>query len=322
MLSATIPHKFSKTFFNKAAFENESWPDGRAKYVPNGLRMVETLLLREYPEADVVTCYVDNLEKFVGPETEVLAIHAHNPLSISYATDVYANLFGENLMPLNAHQFLRIVTHPVIKKYRPKIVVGGPGAWQLERANRLDEFKIDYLIDGEIERVFSDLFERIMAGDPSLERIIKLSKDTQPTVEEIPVVKHRSTFGVVEITRGCGRGCQFCGPATKVGRSFPLEHFMESVRVNATEGATEILLASEDMFLYEQLPNFQTNVPALEKLFKGIVSVPGIELIQTSHITIAPVVKDPSIVERLAPLIVRSEEHTSELQSLRHLVCR
>jgi hypothetical protein len=33
-------------------------------------------------------------------------------------------------------------------------VVGGPGAWQLEKANRLDEFKIDYLIDGEIERVF------------------------------------------------------------------------------------------------------------------------------------------------------------------------
>src|SRR2546422_7766861 len=36
--------------------------------------------------------------------------------------------FGENLMPLNAHEFIRIVTHPVIKKYRPKIVVGGPGA--------------------------------------------------------------------------------------------------------------------------------------------------------------------------------------------------
>jgi radical SAM superfamily enzyme YgiQ (UPF0313 family) len=109
---------------------------------------------------------------------------------------------------------------------------------------------------------------------------------------------------VVEITRGCGRGCQFCGPATKVGRSFPLEHIIESVRVNAREGADSVLLASEDMFLYEQLPNFKTNVPALEKLFKSIVTVPGIKLIQTSHITMAPVVKDPAIVERLAPLIV------------------
>jgi len=304
MMSATVPYKFSHTLFNKVSFENESWPDGRAKYVPNGLRMVETLLLRDYAEEDVVTCYVNNLDKFVGPETKVLAIHAHNPLGISYATDVYAKIFGENLMPLNAHEFIKIVTHPVFKKYQPKIVVGGPGAWQLEKAKRLDEFKIDYLIDGEIERVFSDIFRRIMEGDPSLPRIIKVPKDMQATVEEIPVVKHRSTFGVVEITRGCGRGCQFCGPATKVGRSFPLEHVLESVRVNAGEGATEIMISSEDMFLYEQLPNFETNVPALEKLFEGIIGMPGIETIQTSHITMAPVVKDPSIIERLTPLLV------------------
>src|SRR5437870_1122301 len=304
MMSATVPYKFSKTFFNKVTFENESWPDGRAKYVPNGLRMVETLLLREYSEEDVVTCYLDNLDKFIGQDTKLIAIHAHNPLGISYATDVYAKIFGENLMPLNAHEFLRIVKHPVIDKYKPKIVVGGPGAWQLERANRLDEFKIDYLIDGEIERVFSDLFKRIMAGDPSLPRIIKLPKDTQPTVEEIPVVRHRSTFGVVEITRGCGRGCQFCGPATKVGRSFPLEHILESTRVNAGEGATEIMLATEDMFLYEQLPNFETNVPALEKMLNAVKSVPGVDTLQMSHITMAPVVTDPTIVERLTPLIV------------------
>jgi len=206
MMSAAVPVKLSNTIFNKVSFANESWPDGRAKFVPNGLRMVETLLLREYAEEDVVTCYCDNLEKFIGPETKVLAIHAHNPLGISYATEIYAKLFGENLMPLNAAEFLKIVTHPIIKKYKPKIVVGGPGAWQLEKANRLDEFRIDYLIDGEIERVFNDLFRRIMSGDPELPRIIKVPKDMQATVEEIPVVRHRSTFGVVEITRGCGRG--------------------------------------------------------------------------------------------------------------------
>src|SRR4030095_1516368 len=134
--------------------------------------------------------------------------------------------------------------------------------------------------------------------------IVKFSKDTQPTVEEIPVVRHRSTFGVVEITRGCGRGWQFLSPATKVGRSFPLEHIIASAEVNAREGATEVMIASEDMFLYEQLPNCETNVPALEKLFRSIASVPGIQTIQTSHITIAPVVKDPSIIERLTPHVV------------------
>src|SRR5690349_14732157 len=304
MLSATTPQIFSKTFFNKEAFVNESWPDGRAKYVPNGLRIVETLLLHEYSEDNVVVCYVDQLDRFVGPDTKVLAIHAHNPLGLSYATDVYSELAGENLMPVNAHEFIKIVTHPVIRKFKPKIVIGGPGAWQLEKAERLDEFRIDYLIDGEIERVFADLFQRIVAGDPTLPRVVKIPKEMQPPVEEIPIVRHRSTFGVCEITRGCGRGCQFCSPATKVGRSFPLEHIIASAEVNAREGATEVMLASEDMFLYEQLPNFETNVPALEKLFSSVAAVPGIETIQTSHITMAPVVKDPSIIERLTPLIV------------------
>ena len=312
MLSATIPHKYSNQFIHPDALKCESWADGRAKYVPNGIRVVETLLLREYDEKDVVTCYHENLHKFVGPETKVLAIHAHNPLGISYATDVYSKLAGENVMPVNANEFIKIVTHPVIKKYKPKIVVGGPGAWQLEKADRLDEFKIDYLIDGEIERVFSDLFKRIINGDPTLERIIKIPKSEQPTVEEIPVVRHRSTFGVVEITRGCGRGCQFCSPATKVGRSFPMEHILASTQINASEGATEVMLASEDMFLYEQYPNFTPNTEALIDLFKSVKAVDGIETIQTSHITMAPVVRHPDLIERLSPHCVPYSHLTHE----------
>src|SRR5205814_9265667 len=35
-----------------------------------------------------------------------------------------------------------------------------------------------------------------------------------------------------------------------------------------------------------------------------------------------PRAKAPAILDALLPLCARSEEHTSELQSLRHLVCR
>ena len=130
---------------------------------------------------------------------------------------------------------------------------------------------------------------------------MKIPKSMQPTVEEIPVVRHRSTFGVAEITRGCRRGCKFCSPATKVGRSFPLEHILESVRVNVREGATEVMVTSEDMFLYEQSPNFETIGPALENMLRWVLSVSGLQTIQLSHITLAPVVKDPRVIERLTP---------------------
>jgi hypothetical protein len=70
------------------------------------------------------------------------------------------------------------------------------------------------------------------------------------------------------------------------------------------EGATEIMLASEDMFLYEQHPNFETNVAALERLFRSVTAVPGVETLQLSHLTLAPVVRDPTVIERLTPLTV------------------
>lgn len=304
MLFATIPSRYARTFIDPEALRPQTWPDGRARHVPNGLRVVETLLLEDYDESDVVTCYVTELDRFVGAETAVVALHAHNPLGLSYATDVYTKLAGADQIPINASEFTRILQHPALRRHRPAVVVGGPGAWQLMRDDRLDTLGIDYVIEGEVERVCRDLFRRIVARDPALPRVIRVPRDMQPSVDEIPVVRHRSTFGVVEITRGCGRGCQFCSPAVKVGRSFPLSHILESVRANVNEGATEVMLASEDIFLYDQQPNFITNVPALERLLQSVTSVPGVQTLQLSHITMAPVVREPDLIERLTPLTV------------------
>ena len=83
-----------------------------------------------------------------------------------------------------------------------------------------------------------------------------------------------------------------------------MEHILANARVNAGEGATEVMLASEDMFLYEQGPNFTPNTDALINLFKTVKAVPGIETLQTSHITMAPVVRHPDLIERLTPHVV------------------
>lgn len=304
MLFATVPARLARRTLHPSALAPDTWPDGRAKYVPNGLRVVEAILLQDHGEADVATCYVTEMDRFVGAETAVVAIHAHNPLGLSYATDVYTKLAGADQIPINATEFIRVLRHPSLRRYRPIVVVGGPGAWQIVKADRREELGIDYLIDGEIERVGRALFRRMVARDASLPAVVTIPRDQQPRVDEIPVVRHRSTFGVVEITRGCGRGCQFCSPAVKVGRSLPLAHILESARVNASEGATEIMLASEDMFLYEQHPNFVTNTTALETLLREVTSVPRVETIQLSHITMAPVVREPGLIERLTPRTV------------------
>jgi radical SAM superfamily enzyme YgiQ (UPF0313 family) len=127
-----------------------------------------------------------------------------------------------------------------------------------------------------------------------------------PKLENIPYGLNRSTFGVVEITRGCGRGCQFCSVALRSGKSIPLDHILENVRSQVAQGADTIMLTTEDLFLYEQGKKFATNLPALRRLLQSIDDVPGVRHIMLTHGTMAPVVMQPEIVEQLHLVVDKS----------------
>src|SRR5262245_58244334 len=47
--------------------------DGSARYMPAGVRLVEAALLREFNPDDIVCCYPDDLDQFIGPDTRVVA---------------------------------------------------------------------------------------------------------------------------------------------------------------------------------------------------------------------------------------------------------
>lgn len=297
MLLATLPAQYARYFGTDWSTEVETNPDGSAKYVPNGLRVVESLLSRRFDPADLAVCYPDQLDQFVGPDTRVLGIHAHNPLGITFATDVYAGFYGRQCEPINAAEFRRLVTSPAVARHRShlKVIVGGPGAWQIEHQGLQREWGIDCLVHGEAEEVVEDLFERAVRGEDLPARI----ECESPLLASIPVAKNRSTFGVVEITRGCGRGCQFCSVALRGGKSIPLEHILENVRNQVAQGADTITLTTEDLFLYEQGKKFATNLPALRRLFQSVAAVPGVKHVMMTHGTMAPVVLRPEIVDEL-----------------------
>jgi len=297
MLLATLPAKYASVFNVTWAAKGETWPDGQAKYVPQGLRVVEALLAQKFREEDIVVCYADQLDKFVGEDTKVVGIHAHNPLGITFATDVYAYFYGADVEPINAEEFRRLILHPVLRKHKPhmKIIVGGPGSWQIEKKGLQDEWLIDCIVDGEAEETLLPIFEAAVRG----EAIPRKVEGHSPKVESIPHLKHRSTFGAVEITRGCGRGCQFCSVALRAGKSLPLEQIIANVRTQASEGADFALLVTEDLFLYEHGPKFAPNVPALKNLFQSVADVPGIDYIGLTHGTMAPIVVEPNLLPEL-----------------------
>ena len=80
---------------------------------------------------------------------------------------------------------------------------------------------------------------------------------------------------------------------------------MKEVETTIREGASRITLITEDLFLYgAKDKSFIPNKEAVLKLVKSIADYPGVEAIQPSHMSLAPVVYDPSLVQEIAEILI------------------
>src|SRR6188472_2929407 len=136
--------------------------------MPAGVRVLEATLLRHYASKEVVACYSDNLDEFIGPATRVVAISTHNPLGVTFAAGVYTSIFGESKQPINAHYarqlFDRVKHHPHRGGF--KVLVGGSGGWQITQTNAWDELGVDCVVEGRCESAETlALFRRAIAGE-------------------------------------------------------------------------------------------------------------------------------------------------------------
>src|SRR5215207_7004764 len=143
-------------------------PDGSARYMPAGVRLVEKSLLREYRSDDVVACFPDDLHKFIGPRTRVVAVSTHNPLGVTFAAGVYTSIFGSSKMPINSHYarllFATIKASPYRENF--KVIVGGSGGWQITQTDTFDELGVDCVVEGRSESADTmDLFRRAVRGE-------------------------------------------------------------------------------------------------------------------------------------------------------------
>jgi radical SAM superfamily enzyme YgiQ (UPF0313 family) len=296
----TFPKKISGYLLKEHLSNLESNKDGTAKQTIYGLRKIESLLINEFGENNVVVTHYDNLDKFIGKNTKIVGISTMDPLGLAYVSTTYNSLIGFGGEALNASEFKKLVTHPSIEKYKPKIVVGGAGSWQISEINAQKNLGIDVLYQGEGEHDIVALFKKILNG----ENVQSYYISQKPKMEEVPLIKHAACYGMVEITRGCGRGCQFCSPTNRTKYSFPLDHIMKEIEINIKEGAKSIFTVTEDLFLYKSKPGFIPNREEIIKLYKSIASYPGVEHILLSHASLAPVIYDKKILEELTPILI------------------
>jgi radical SAM superfamily enzyme YgiQ (UPF0313 family) len=294
--------------------------DGSARYMPAGVRLLEKSLLREYRREEVVACYPDDLPKFIGRRTRVVAVSTHNPLGVTFAAGVYTSIFGSSKLPINSHYARELFNKIKSSPYRENfsVIVGGSGGWQISQTDTYNELGIDCVVEGRSESAQTlELFRKSIQRDPLPQRV----EVQHPLDQEgILIPDARTTFGVVEMTTGCGRRCKFCVPDLNPQIDLPKGKIMEAVHANVRQGNKQISLATEDMFIWGQVhtdtPFYFPNREALLDLYGEIVNTPGVEQHVLSHSTIAPAVVDPLLIKKLSELLLpKSPIHFPRLSS-------
>ena len=258
---------------------------GRPIEAPYGLRKIEAVLQEAGFNAAIVD--PDYLSKHLDTVKAILIGH-HDYFAYGPPSSEWWSLTG--LEPVNRRSFIKFMESPVMKKAKEKgvkIIVGGPAAWQwLYELELMEKYGVDTIIDGEGEKIVVDIVERVVHGE-ELPRYIYVGVDNVPRVDEIPVIKGASVNGLVEIMRGCPRGCKFCSVTLRPLRFIPLDKILKEIDVNLKNGVKYTLLHSEDVLLYHA-DGIKPRPEPILKLHKAVIEKIGNKnSLAWSHLSLA-----------------------------------
>jgi radical SAM superfamily enzyme YgiQ (UPF0313 family) len=325
--------------------------NGVANYAPYGLRKVEAALVRDgYSREDVVVAHPDHIERFIGPGTEVVGTYEMDPLGMGPVTMTFT--YGRKQMSFD--EFYSRELHLRIKAAKEKtgsnakILAGASGTWQYNYdPAKIEEYGLYGIVEGDMGGIGPEMdgaggkfFDSLINGEMDIANPFKKNKfkveikefnrDNQqyhgrfihcweePSVEEIPTIINPSMHGMVEVMRGCGRGCKFCDVTLRPLRYYPVNKVQKEIEINMKYGgAKNAWVHSDDIFVYGMNPrttkNMQPNREALEELFKGIMAT-GIEHTNPTHGTLAGAIADERLLPNISKTIRASAENHIGIQ--------
>jgi len=187
------------------------------------------------------------------------------PFGLAPASSTFSRILktGE---PYVAKYFRLLLEKPELaeaKKRGLKIIVDGPGEWQLKlKPKFVEDHGIDCVID-EAEKVVSKIF-RSAFEDGKLPKFYEVNAKESPSLDEVSEIKNPSINDLIEIGRGCCRGCQFCSVILRPLRWYPYEKVEKELLVNVDSGIKYAILHAEDVLLYGS----KNVLPDKEKVLK------------------------------------------------------
>ncbi len=263
--------------------------DARAHTAPLGLRRVESALLRQtaLTRDDVVCTTPERLADVIGPWVKIVGFSSSDPLGMGMSNTTTSNFWkGELYTRRWTRETLEQLT-ALKRRHGFKIVVGGAGAWQwIAHADQRPNIDIDVVFEGYFEASGPALFSELLDGRQSAEHVVEAGIGA----DRIEPISDPSLLGIVELSRGCGRGCTFCAMARQGMKHLDPEMILADLRTNVAGGLKAVVSGSEDFFRYGAKglrPDFET----LRDLLERMRQIEGLSFMQIDHANVTSILQ-------------------------------
>ncbi len=287
---------------------------GRALRAPYGLRKIEACLVKAHGREDIEVVDPRHLNEHIADDTEVVGLHSMDPLGLGPVSMSFT--MGGTLTPYTKAMFLDMVQKAQRPGRKYKVILGGPGSWQFDYRDGLQQaLGIDHIVHGECDHFAHEIFEKVAHGDAP--PVMRFTNRTAPSVDQVPKILGATMHDMVEVMRGCGRGCEFCEVTLRRPRYFPLDYIGDEVAMNTRVGGTSIQLHSDDIFLYklENWKTFEPNEDAVKELFRYVMGLPGVDHCYPTHGTVSAAVTNPELIHDLSEIVHARPDRWIGIQS-------
>ncbi len=317
-LSSAFPSHPLFTPFIQPIFTLKSDDEGRMNQTHLGLGKIEAALLSDgFAREQVVVADPTKLNKAIGPKTKVVGITCLDPLGLGYGVKVVSFLMKKLGLPYSqsyiAHHFQRLIRDKTLQRYREKgdlrVIVGGPGVWQIADTGMQESLGIDCLVEWEGESIASQLFLSAIAGEP----LPKSVRGEALPPRKVPTLRTPSRCGIVEITRGCGRGCRFCYPTQIPFRSFPIDVILKEIRLNRRGGVPQVSLHSDDAMRYGS-ESLKPNPNKMLRLLQAVKGEIQGRRFGFDFFSVASIMQDPKLLSTIAEYMELGGRHYSTVE--------
>ncbi len=286
MQTTHLPEVFMRRFLAPPVRTDGS---GRAHVAPLGLRRVESALLKytALRSEDVVCTTPERLADLMGSWVKLVAFSSSDPLGMGMSNTTTASFWsGELYTKYWTRQALQQLT-AFRRRYGFKVIVGGGGAWQwLSCGDNRPDADIDMVFQGYFESSGPQLFDDLLNGRSVNDVVV----ESDTGAGRIQPIHGPSLLGIIELSRGCGRGCKFCAMARQKMVHLDEETILADLQTNVAGGLKAVVSGSEDFFRYGA-QGVQPDFERLHGLLSRMRQIKGLSFMQIDHGNISSVLQ-------------------------------